>query len=418
MQLSKPLRHKLLFPIYLVLYGVSRLGLLINRDRNKWVFGSHFGFSDNSMFLFFDVNRMHKDIRPIWIAHNRKDIVKVRSLNYECYYWLSLRGLYHCFTAEVYVCTQHTKDINRFASEGAVYLNLNHGIGIKKCYWKNEKHLKRDTGKTPEQLKSSFFWRIITYVSLFRVPDICLATSIPHAVDFFCPMFRIPLSHCIFGNQPRNEMLLLEKDEIKKKIEAYGEFSTLRYIHNIEQYDKVYIYMPTWRDDGSNFIMKSHIDFCRLNSVLIEQNALLLLKLHPATDTRILSIHKYSNISLYDNDNYIYYVLPFTDCLITDYSSVYTDYLLMDKEIMLFLFDKEQYFEKCTDIDNYDYYYRGMRAYDFDSLISLIKTKKDCHIDRADYKFLMDYFWGSIDNPLDIVEEVKKRQNSIHIEAL
>lgn len=400
----------IIFPIDLIFYWINMVCGLIKRNTHVWVFGSHFGFRDNSMFLYYEVREEHPEIRAIWISHAWKESRTIRSMGVESYYWLSPQGLYYCLTAGVYVCTQHTKDICRFGSGGALYLNLNHGIGIKKCYWKNTQHLLNDYGKTPDEIARSFSCKIIAYVSLFRTPDICLATSVPHAIDFFCPMFRIPLSRCIFGNQPRNKILLMKDDQIRNQIVKHGDYETLAYIDHIKTFRKVFVYMPTWRDDGSDFLLSAQIDFGKLNEVLMSMDALFILKLHPATMKNLSEISSLPNIEVYDSKHYIYYILPYTDCLITDYSSVYTDYLIMNKEIILFPFDQNAYFENCTDIDNYDDYYLGVKVYDFESLLSLIQTGRDCHVPLDDYKKLMNYFWGCINNSLDIVEEVKKRQ--------
>lgn len=41
--------------------------------------------------------------------------------------------------------------------------------------------------------------------------------------------------------------------------------------HRLERYKKVYIYMPTFRDDQSDFIQKSGIDFKLLDEVLYKK---------------------------------------------------------------------------------------------------------------------------------------------------
>lgn len=54
----------------------------------------------------------------------------------------------------------------------------------------------------------------------------------------------------------------------------------------------------------------------------------------------------YSNLRIIDSSCDIYPILPFTDVLITDYSSIYYDYMLIpNKQILLFPFDEEEY---CT----------------------------------------------------------------------
>jgi CDP-glycerol glycerophosphotransferase (TagB/SpsB family) len=56
-------------------------------------------------------------------------------------------------------------------------------------------------------------------------------------------------------------------------------------------------------------------------------------------------IEKLSNIRILDNEIDIYPLLPLTDCLITDYSSVCFDYALLRKPIIFYPFDYDDY---CT----------------------------------------------------------------------
>ena len=207
-------------------------------------------------------------------------------------------------------------------------------------------------------------------------------------------MYRISLNDCIFGNFPRNEILLKDKGLIMEMAKRYEPSETRDFINKIQHYKKVYLYMPTW-----------------LNAVLSTNDSLLIMKLHPATKINHSAMERFSNIQVFDNHIDVYYVLPFTDCLITDYSSIYTDYLIMNKEIILFTFDKDVYIRKNFDLKDYDTYYKGKVADNFDELLNLIEKNIDCHVGKKDYNFLMSYFWGSINNPLDIVKEVKKRLN-------
>lgn len=399
------------FPLAFICYCVSKVSALVRRDDKKWAFGCHTGYGDNPKFLLYHIRKNHPELRPIWIAHKRSEILRIRDLGVECYYWSSIKGFYHAATAGVYVCTQSVNDINRFVSEGSVYLNLNHGVGLKKGFWLNQHRLERDYGRSAEELEKSFFFKIINYIWLFRRPDLSLVTSDFQAKEIFCPQFRIPLGNCIYGNYPRNEILLKNKDEVIRLVKEYEPSATLSFIESAKSYQKVYIYMPTFRNDGSDFITISGMDFQRLNDALKENNALLVLKLHPQTQIDLTIISSMSNITVFNSESDVYFFLPFTDCLITDYSSIYCDYLVMNKEIILFPFDKDEYIRKCMDLADYDFYYRGRVAKTFEELHGLIQNNIDCYLQKEDYDFVMNAFWDSIDSDMDIVGEVNKRLN-------
>lgn len=400
------------FPVALFAYAVSKISAFAKRDDKKWVFGCHTGYGDNPKFLLYHIQKTHQELRPIWITHSRGEISRIRALGIECYYWLSVKGFYNAATAGVFVCTQSVRDVNRFVSEGAVYLNLNHGVGLKKGFWLNKQRFEKLYGKSVDELEKSFVFKVINYIWLYRRPDLSLVTSDFQAREIFAPQFKIPLTNCIFGNYPRNEILKEDKNDILRIVQRYEPFSTLSFIEKCKGYDKVFIYMPTFRNDGCDFISASGMDFQVLNDVLKQINALLVLKFHPRTQLNVGDISSMSNITFFNKESDVYYFLPFTDCLITDYSSIYCDYLILNKEIILFPFDKEEYIKKSMDLADYDYYYRGPKAETFTELWRLIKDKVDCHLQKNDYDFVMKVFWDSIDSNIDIVNEVNKRLNT------
>ena len=166
--------------------------------------------------------------------------------------------------------------------------------------------------------------------------------------------------------------------------------------------------MPTWRDNGRNFIETAGFDLSILNNILIKNNELFIFKLHSKTIINLEKIKNYSNIIVLNNSYDIYPILPFTDMLITDYSSIYTDYLLLKKDIVIFDFDKEEYMSKDRDLLlDFDKYTPGTRAHNFSELCSIISNHTDCHI--SNYDEVMDIYWGAKDNPLNVFEEIRKR---------
>lgn len=404
-------KHWAGFPPKLFLYLLFQLSKFIPRDNNKWVFGAHFGFKDNSKFLLFDIVDHQKDIRPIWISHKSQEVAMIRSLGLECYYWLSMKGLWHCFTANVYICTQNTIEINRFASGGALYVNLNHGVGIKKCYWLRPDYIEKEYGAPLKVLERSFVFKVVTHPWLYRVPDMCLVSSEAQAKMFFSPMFRIPLSNCVYANFPRTQMLLKNKSFVKHLASKYEPESTIGIIKKTEQYNKVYIYMPTWRKNGIDLIKKSEIDLIALDAILRERNELLIMKLHPYSCFESSILNKCSNIISYPVDSDVYYFLQFSDCLITDYSSIYSEYLLMDKDIILFPFDLDDYQKYSTELEEYDKFYPGRRARNFEDILTIIRNGEDCHVPKEQRDFLMKFYWGNIFDGVNIAEEIKNRVN-------
>lgn len=127
-----------------------------------------------------------------------------------------------------------------------------------------------------------------------------------------------------------------------------------------EENEKLIMWMPTFRkgiskeyiDINNNnplpiFRTKEELD--ELNEILFINNIKLFIKLHPLQDTSNLIDCNYSNIYLYTSSKFesekleLYKVLGSADALITDYSSVYFDYLLLNRPIAFTVDDMEQY---------------------------------------------------------------------------
>ena len=81
----------------------------------------------------------------------------------------------------------------------------------------------------------------------------------------------------------------------------------------------------------------------------------------------------------------------------------------MNKEVILFIYDFNKFIKESHGLDDYEKYYLGTRAYDFEQLLDIIRCNKDCHIPKEQYEFVMRFFWDNNEHQIDIVEEIKKR---------
>lgn len=150
--------------------------------------------------------------------------------------------------------------------------------------------------------------------------------------------------------------------------------------------------MPTWRDSQLE-VFTQNMDLERMSNVLRSQNAILLLKPHPMTIVN--NIFQSDNIILVDKTMDIYTVLPFTDVLITDYSSILYDYILMpDKQVILYLYDYSEY------VDCRDFYYPfeenvvGKKVTTFEDLLAVI-DKQNYIMNESERQCILDKFWGN-----------------------
>ncbi len=155
--------------------------------------------------------------------------------------------------------------------------------------------------------------------------------------------------------------------------------------------DTTYIvWMPTYRQHTrsndsrikNNFplglpVIKSTDEMAEINEFLKEHNSVLYLRPHPSQDVSIMKLDEMSNIVIADN-NYlggrqIYDFLTETDALITDYSSVYYDYLMIDRPIGLAIEDLDDFRAKWPMFyDDFKANYKCPYIYTLDELKKFI----------------------------------------------
>lgn len=104
------------------------------------------------------------------------------------------------------------------------------------------------------------------------------------------------------------------------------------------------LYAPTFRKSLSN-PFDTVINLTGLSEFATQNNILFVLKLHPVMHG-CHKFNQYSNILEYDSNGDVYPLMALCDILITDYSSIYFDYLLLDRPILFFAYDLENYLEE------------------------------------------------------------------------
>lgn len=137
---------------------------------------------------------------------------------------------------------------------------------------------------------------------------------------------------------PRNDLFFEnKKNKIKQKIKENI---------NLNKYNKIFLYTPTWRDTWSIISPFSKNLLKNLNNYLKENNYIFLISWHIQTEE--ISFKEMSNIkNIKNNSNFeIQELLVIADILITDYSSIYIDFLLTNKPIIFYAYDLEKYITK------------------------------------------------------------------------
>lgn len=361
-------------------YLLLTLSYLIPRNKRKILFGCKTGFMDNPKHLFLQL-LSEKQVECIWIANSHQENEMLQQKGYHSYYKFSLKGLYHCLTGKYYVYSHYSSDINYWTSGNVRKIMLWHGVGIKKIGVRLEKRQK---------LK-----RII-FPYLFEKPYVFLATS-DMMKEHFMKYLQIPVKNICIASYPRNDIFNKDKKELLSIIKDFD--SNLYKIItplNIEEH-KIYLYMPTFRETSNDFIAESKFDFEKMNSVLKEKKAYMFIKFHPFTRMNESLKANKTNIIFLNGKMDMYPLLPFVHTLITDYSSIYFDFILMkNKSIILFPFDYNEYLTNCRDLAyDYDKFTPGKKCMDFDDLLSTIANGNESSTNEKAIEKIKQKFWSS-----------------------
>ena len=198
----------------------------------------------------------------------------------------------------------------------------------------------------------------------------------------------------------------------KDKIKAIGTIKTdfffneekLKHYHKIflDKYKvgnkKVLLYAPTFRGAGiKSAYYKDMLDLDVLKKKLGDEY-IILFKMHPF----IKQENKERNGIYYlDNDMEIDYILPFISLLITDYSSIIFDGILLSKPTIFYIPDLEEYQNKRGFFYQFDDYAYGNVTTNIDELIGAIKKPvinkekmlklKEKHLNMCDGKVLQRF---------------------------
>lgn len=326
-----------LAPLTLLFFWI---GGFVPRSKTRWIFGSYSNaFNDNSKHLYIYVVENHPEIDAIWISSNPKVIEHIRTAGGKALLRWSIKGIYACLTARYWFVSAYVSDINYYCSRKATVINLWHGIPLKKIEFDIE------NGPLAERYqRNTLIERYVLWPNLSRYPEYVLSTSSQVSRDSFASAFRIKQAQCLNFGYPRTDLFFKATSERLRMIERWDPPSTLQLIEKIRQFSSCLIYMPTWRDADPHFIESSGWDFPALNAELQRQNSALVLKLHVNTPQETLhQATNLSNIYLMHSTEDVYSILPFTSGLITDYSSIMFDYLLLNKPIFYYPFDREGY---------------------------------------------------------------------------
>ena len=323
------------------------LDSLFPKSDNTIIFplDSYKEFKDNRRFLFDSLSKF-QNIDCVIIFFKKQDVRSSRHVNF-----YTIKGLIYWLRARYIVIDHGTSDIP-FSDSLDYYrrkiINVWHGVSLKNLGY-------RIKDKNKFNLKSEFE----KYFSM-----ICSST-----LDFLAMQscFGKSKKDMWLTGLPRNDLLVYNDSQISNDLK-YG----LNWIDGQLKQRKMVLYMPTWRDDKAHNPKFNEKEIAKLQLLLESANAVLGVKIHPNAppiDFGSLSVINLSNSPCPE----VGLFLRKADVLVTDYSSVWVDFLLLDRQIVSYCPDISYYKEKRGFLYDYNKVFPGKINTTFESFLKQLE---------------------------------------------
>lgn len=320
------------------------LTAIIPKKRGRVVFFSPHEkgrFAGNLRPIFIKLSSSHTEDDCIWITKRKETYQKLLSKGLKA-------KLYRVFPIWT-VARAEWIFIDSF-SRALCFGRLNivqiwHGTGFKKIGLQNDRNTKFDFWLTRRQSKK---YRLIPCLSS---EDVRVKREIFVEGNF------------VVTGSPRNDILLDSGEQtfqLRKKI-CGGESS------------KIVLYAPTFRDSGGASLLDNQF-WAQIQEWAELSDAKMLIKKHPL-DYRLNVPTGYDRIRDITNEGAdIQSVLTIADVLITDYSSISVDYVILERPIIFFIYDIAQYMKNSRGfIYNLEELLPGPFAFDSKGLLHKLR---------------------------------------------
>lgn len=316
---------------FLLTRSVNRLGYYFGRlcpiRKNLILMESHGDFTDNTQALYeyMRKNGFLKRYKVIWFADDPDSLMKYEDVQavYKKNDRLNFRANYYKAVARLFLFSHVNVLGKRKIRKNQTVFTLWHGIPYKCAdsdYLVNSERVL-STGNYGTAVLSRF---------LGREKEDFVVLGYPRTDYFFDDLFLIKkLCNQQFGFCKYKKVILWMPTFRRNKDKSVNE------VQNLSETG-----LPILTRKGS---------FVKFNSFLMKENILFVLKVHPAQMNLSIFQSEYSNILILENADLqkmhiqLYQFIPLADALVSDYSSVAIDYMLLDKPIIFTLDDYEDY---------------------------------------------------------------------------
>lgn len=397
-------------------------------DYSCWIFSStdNSAYNYNSKYLIEYVREQFPEIRAYYVV-NDADKRTVLTEKYGNYFFAtdSWRGMKKALHAGVWLSSAgmpvysllnkaNNKQTGKKIYGSRIIVNLWHGIPLKKIA------LEEERCSPLERMYFSFiFSPKYTYV---------LTTS--HALlRVMSKSFGVSEKKVKIWGQPRNDELLhkaLPKDSAAD-LEALSservDANLKTCISRLPFHRKLILYAPTYRENEATQLFPFK-DFSqkRLEQWLEEKQCAILICKHISESGRFKD-YCGDRVEVLDDIEDITCCLPYFDMLITDYSSIFIDYLLLQRPMLFLPYDQKEYLAKRGFNFDYDTVSPGPKPETFESFLLETEHLLDADKYYAEERSRVNRFFNEIQSPCcgnickKIIKEIERRthEKSNHV---
>ncbi len=289
--------------------------------KGQVVFESHQGkqYSDNPRAVYEELVRRGAPMKPVWSYAASPEGFPSGAALVKRWSWAYLRALAQ---AEFWVDNQGYPYRLR-KRPGTTYVQTWHGSALKKMGF-DLASLKR---QTPVQQAEYL-------AGLDRFDHFVVRSE--HDVRTLAPAYRIDEERLLRVGYPRNDVLT--REDAAKDRQLAGELG-------IDLSKPVVLYAPTFRSDERGGVRPFELPFDVEDfaerfgdrmTLLVRCHYLNRVVLPPSVRGKVIDVSEVQEVTPL-------YLLA--DALITDYSSLMFDYALLDRPLLLFAYDWEEYAE-------------------------------------------------------------------------
>jgi CDP-glycerol glycerophosphotransferase len=281
------------------------------------------GYGDNPKYIAEELLKSNRDLDLVWLVtdKNEKFPKGIRVVKYG-----SIRAMYEFATAKIWI------DNVRYTwrpkkRKGQFYIHTNHGPFA----------IKQIEAEVSDRLSKSY---VEAAKQDGRICNVILANSLIQEEQYKKYYWLNPNVTILKIGFPRNDRLINFKDDIFIKQKVKDFFS-------IEEDAYIVLYAPTFRENG---ISKGYIkDFSKIQKAFEAQfrrKCVTVCRLHPNAMEYAKTL-EYSNTVM--NGTFYPDVIELaiaSDCVISDYSSVIFDFIMLKKPVFICDIDFESYQEE------------------------------------------------------------------------